>query len=208
MSQRHRTHHFGFVPMAPIIREGERGRAKVDHFTITGREFMGFRRYDHIAPGTYARLFVGGDVMMSDTQMEQMTNWSALRRADGRVLIAGLGLGMLLLPMLRKPGVTAVHVVEREPDVIRLIEPQIRKAAKSHARKLTIHEADAHTWEPPSAGRQFETVWLDIWGSCSTDELKEMRDLRRRYRRWLVPGGWLGSWWWEHLHDLKRERGW
>lgn len=201
----HKTHHFGFVPMAPVIEPGEMGRARIDHFTITGNEFLGFRRGDSITPGTYARLFVGGGVMMSDTQMEQSTNLEALMEARGDVLIAGLGIGMLLLPILRKPEVTSVTVVEIEPDVIGLVLPRLMRAEPRHIDKLGVLQADARSWVPAQKGRKFDAIWLDVWGDCSTDELEDMRALRRRYRRWLKPDGWLGSWWWDELRERKRQ---
>jgi spermidine synthase len=186
--------------MAPIVPPGTVGRATVDHFTITGKEFLGFRRDAYIIPGTYARLLVNGETMMSDTQMEQRTNADALRAAHGDVLIAGLGLGMLLYPLLRKPEVRSVRVLEVSPDVIALIIPHL-----AHP-KLVIEQTDARTWTAPK-GATFNTIWLDIWGCCSTDELDDMRTLRRRYRKWLVKGGtgWLDSWWWDELRERYRE---
>lgn len=207
-----RTHFFGFERMAPVMPPGQLGTAEIDHFTITGREFLGLGRFDRITPGTYARLKIRGDVMMSDTQMEQFTNADALMMAKGRVLIAGLGLGMLLYPMLFKCAVESVTVIESNRDVIELVDPRLRCAVPHRlARKLTIVHGDARTWRPEQDGRdrpRFDAIWLDIWGHCSTDDLDDMRVLRRRYRRWLAPDGWLGSWWWEHLHEIKRERGW
>jgi hypothetical protein len=209
---RSKTHYFGFRPIAPVLPPGEKGNAKIDHFTITGREFLGFRSDDYIVPGTYARLLINGQTMMSDTQMEQRTNCDALQAARGNVLIAGLGIGMLLLPVLMKSDVAQVTVLELNQNVIDLVEPHIRKAAGKHARKLRILQMDAKAFGQPvridahsGTPIKYDTIWLDIWGSLSTDDLDEMRAMRRQHRKWLKKGGWLGSWYWDDLRARLRE---
>lgn len=80
-----------FFRMAPIIPEAQIGAATIRHFTITGKEFLGFRRDDYITPGDYVRLMLNGSVWMSDTDMEQRTNITPVLKAQGSVLVAGLG---------------------------------------------------------------------------------------------------------------------
>ena len=136
-----------FYRMADIIPPGESGNVKIDHFMITKDTFQGFQ-VEQTAPGEYARLYVGGSVMMSDTDMELRTNYHAVRDARGDVFIGGLGLGMITLPILKKPEVTSVTVVELNPHVIALVEPSLRKAAGPDAQKLTVIEGDVKTWRP------------------------------------------------------------
>jgi len=68
-------------------------------------------RDTYIRPGRYARLHVGHVLMMSDTDMERRSNVQVVQQARGHVLIAGLG--MILHPILAKPEVTRVTVVEK-----------------------------------------------------------------------------------------------
>lgn len=55
--------------------------------------------YNGIQPGTYARLTdkEAHACIMSNTQMEQVTNREFVKNAHGKVLIGGLGIGMILL---------------------------------------------------------------------------------------------------------------
>jgi len=72
-------------------------------------------------PGTYAVLKIAGTTVMSDTPMERLTNQKIVKKATGRVLIAGLGLGMILHPIAAKARVQSITVVEQSRDVIRMI---------------------------------------------------------------------------------------
>ncbi len=119
-----------FHRMSEVIPPGESGKVKVDHFTIEPDTYQGFQ-CERISDGTYARLWVNGDVMMSDTDMELRTNREPVRDARGDVLIGGLGLGMITLPILLNPAVTSVTVIELSQDVIDLVEPHLRN---SHSR--------------------------------------------------------------------------
>ncbi|MCV5648158.1 hypothetical protein OFN55_36090, partial [Escherichia coli] len=74
-----------------------------------------------IPPGRYRRLSNGWDVVMSNTPMEIRTCQDFIERATGRVLINGLGLGMVLHAILQKDDVTHVTVIEKEQDVINLV---------------------------------------------------------------------------------------
>ena len=78
---------------------------------------------------------------MSTTPFEQRTNRTAFYDATGRVLINGLGLGMLLAAILRKPDVKRVRVIEHDADVIALVGPTFatdeRVKSLTSARSIT-----------------------------------------------------------------------
>jgi spermidine synthase len=128
-------------------------------------------------------------LVMSDTPMEVATNREVVERATGRVLIAGLGLGLILGPIFAKPDVEAVTVVEREPDVIALVGPLVQDP------RLEIICADIEVWRPPR-GARYETIYFDIWPDIDVANLVQIKRLHRRFRRRLAraPGAWLGSW--------------
>jgi spermidine synthase len=177
------------------------GSATVQHFTVTRdgalKWLMSFR--ERVWEGDYVQLVLKGEgTVMSDTHMER---WSCIKfpdAASGRVLTFGLGLGMTLFPILKKKEVSAVTVVEKNPDVIKLIEPFVRHP------KLNIVEGDALTWKPPS-GEKYEAMWFDIWGDRKTDNLVQMTELHRRYRKHLVPHGWMDSWYRDELRRMRRQ---
>lgn len=111
---------------------------------------------------------------MSDTDMERRSNARFVHRANGSVLIGGLGLGMILHPTLAKPEVKLVTVVEQNADVIALIAPTLPRD-----KRLTIVNGDIYEWKP-AKGTKYDTVYFDVWGNMSIDNLAEMATLHRR----------------------------
>lgn len=192
-----------FKPMTEVVPQGSVGLARVEHFEVTRQGF----RADAPPPGNYAKLIVGGRLYMSDTPFEKRTNWGIVHHANGHVLIAGLGLGMILTAILDKPAVQSVTVIEKYQDVIDLVAPH-------HLHpKLTVICADIFEWKPEK-GTKYDTIYFDIWPDICTDSLKEMETLHRRFARILNRENhkaWMDSWQKDYLrYQRRRERasGW
>ena len=149
-----------------------------------------------LSEGPICQLYVGSSMMISDGSNEHRTNYEVVRASRGRVLIAGLGLGMILTRILSKPEVDSVIVVEKYQDVIDLVGRHFQSP------KLSIVCADIHEWNPPR-GERFDTIYFDIWADQSTDDLEEMHTLHRRFRKFKSPGGWMESW---NRYDLQRRK--
>lgn len=203
-----------FPTMPEVLPEGEIGLAKVTHFEISPRDAGWTRirelanpgRNEYIPEGRYAQLHVGSVLMMSDTPMERRSNYAVVRMARGHVLIAGLGIGMILHPILAKPEVTRVTVVEKYGDVIKLVGPTLPQ------EKLELVEADIFTWAP-TKGTKYDTIYFDIWPDITGDNLEEMATLHRRFGHRKTPGAWMDSWKRGELLAQKRRekanpRGW
>lgn len=197
-----------FRRMVDVIPEGRRPTARVEHFDVTpeNAKFANMTAswspggsVNMIEPGRYARLFVNGTLVMSDTQMEQRTNQEAIQTATGNVLIGGLGLGLIVVPILQKPDVTGVTVIERNADVVTLVEAHIRKYDRRGLLKIEVGDVD--TWTPFSTQkppfnvkRRYDYIYFDIWsGTCADDYDHHVR-LHRRYQRYLRKGGKMTSW--------------
>ncbi len=197
-----------FPKMVDVVPEGEHGSARIEHCVVNKRlaELSTLRsmfsRDDPVREGSYVRLYVGGELMMSDTDAERSSNLEVVIKAKGRVLIAGLGVGMILCPILANQKVQGVEVVESSPDVIQLVEPALR--GLPGAEKLNVVEADILTWKPPR-GSKWDTIYFDIWPDICLDNLPQMQILHRRFGRYKNPGGWMGSWQHERLL-LERSR--
>lgn len=205
-----------FDKMAEIIPPGAAGVARVEHLVVTEEQakFQALRAAINphrgerpVEPGTLCQLFVNGRLMMSDAENEHATNAKVLHRAHGDVLIAGLGIGMVLMPILRKPGVKTVTVVELHADVDVLVAGYLRNAVTpEQAKKLNIVVGNAFTWNPPKELR-FDVIYFDIWPNISTDNLVEITKLKRKYARRLRrenPTAWMGAWCEQALHAKKR----
>jgi hypothetical protein len=140
-----------------------------------------------VTPGAYTKLVIDGEVMMSDTPHEDATCAELLLHARGSVLIAGLGIGMVLPPVLAKPTVTRVLVLEKYAEVIALV------AASVAHPKLEIRQADVLLDPVPT--EEFDTVYLDIWPTLSDLNLPEMAALRRRFAPcYRTRKTWVGCW--------------
>lgn len=188
-----------FQNVTEFLPEGEKGVAKIKHLEITEaeasftrlREVITGGREQAVRPGKYAQLFVGHTLMMSDTQMERRTNQEFVRQARGNVLIAGLGVGMILVPILKKPEVKTVLVVEKYQDVIDLVAPSFKEAIDDD--RLVILREDVLKMELEEDWC-FDTIYFDIWPSICGDNLPEMKELHGRFKPCLNRGGWMESW--------------
>lgn len=195
--------------MAEVLAPASKGSASIEHFTVTKEEAERTRvravvtrgREPSVPAGTYVRLMIDGKLVMSDTRMERDTNREFVLKARGDVLLAGLGLGMVLLPLLAKESVKSVLVVEKSQEVIDLVLPQIEAKAGPASKKLQVTQGDIFTWAPPRT--RWDTIYFDIWGDVSSDDLREMRQLHNRFRSKLRPKGWMASWMFSDL-----QKGW
>ena len=146
-------------------------------------------------PGQYTQLLHRGSVIMSDTEAEVRDLRELIYQAKGRVLMAGLGLGVALGAILKKKEVHHVDVVELSEDVIRLVAPSFT------CKRVTIHQGDIFT-VPLNGFKKWDVAWFDIWPNICGDNLPEMHKLHRRFAR---RAAWKGSWCrWE----CERERCW
>jgi spermidine synthase len=177
------------------IPNGRDGNAEIKHFTVSENEakmtmlrsiIHGDSR-EYVEAGDYIMLKIDGEIMMSNTQMELDTNLPFIANAKGRVLIGGLGIGMVIHAIKDELWVKEIIVIEQNPSVIRLVAKHIVHP------KLTVIEGDIYKWTP-RVGEKFDTIYFDIWANKGTDNLKDMRRLHNRFKEYLAPGGWMDSW--------------
>jgi len=118
-----------------------------------------------------------------------------------------MGLGVMLIPVCRKPEVTKVLVVEKSADVIALVEPHVRKFLGKDAEKLTIVQGDIFDFKPPK-GEKWDTIWMDIWPTVCEDNLDGLATLKRRFCKRLNKENsncWMGAWQESTLRYLRRQ---
>ena len=114
-------------------------------------------------PFRYPALLEGDALWMSVSPNEVETMRAPIRRARGKALALGLGMGYYAFRIAEKPEVSSVTVVAREEDVIGLFReyllPQMPNGHKIH-----IVHADAFEYmqdTAPSVG--FDHVFCDLW---------------------------------------------
>lgn len=184
-----------------MIPDGESGDITIDTVTLSKQQvdgckirdmYQGNNEFEDLKPGDYKRMLVKGscslETVMSNTPMEMKTNYDVIRKSNGNVLIAGLGLGMILLPILDREWVKHVTVVEKNPNVIKLIKPLI------HPEKCTIFNQDIHQFK---SSMRYDVIYFDIWNNICGVNWIEMKALNKKFKYKLNrnnPNCWMGSW--------------
>lgn len=198
-----------FPEMYKVLPEKEFGEARIEHFEVSaGASSMtrlramlnpDTRWYEYIAPGRYARLVIGTTLFMTDTSHERWSSFPLLDNAFGDVFISGLGLGMVLTPLLLNGHVQRVYVLEKSADVVGLVaSPLFRyllgRVGLDRQRDVRILHGDVWAWNNPDKLR-FSTIFHDIWATFGPELLPEFDKLKKRYRKWLTKGThWQGCW--------------
>lgn len=168
-----------FTPMAEVLEEKELGKFKLSKFTIT-KENRSWREF--IPDGTYTRLTRGGEVVMSDTPMEKRTNSDFVLKAHGDVFIAGLGIGMIVLPIQDRDNINSITILEKHEEVIELVGNQLPLNDK-----VKIIHGDVFTYEHPK-GTKFDSIYFDIWDWVNSEVWeREMKPLKRKYLKYRRP---------------------
>ena len=140
-------------------------------------------------PGDYMRLRIDGVTTMSNTACEYELNFDIVNQSHGDVLIGGLGLGTVPFVILDKPDVSSVTVIEKSPDVLKVVGSQLNHP------KLSIIHADVNEWEP--AGAKYNAIFFDIWQPLRPRDLPQVAALHQRFAKYLDTSdyeSWLDSW--------------
>lgn len=166
-----------YAVMSDILEERTVGDFSLSKFEIKSDDLYAILH--GIPCGKFVRLLHRGEVVMSDTDMEKRTNANFVGNAHGKVLIGGLGIGLILLAIQDKPEVEKIVVVEKHHEVIDLIKDQLPLNNK-------VEIVNADVWEYEST-EKFNTIYMDIWNYINTDVYQEsMKPLMARYRKFLV----------------------
>lgn len=200
-----------FIPMVDILPERQESENFVlEHFEISrdGALMASIRDRLYTTSGKYVRLCRKGgfgNVVMSDTIHERRSNSTIVEKAEGDVLIAGFGIGMILVPILLNPKVKTVTVVEISPEVPKMVLPYL-----PNSDKLTVIYADIMEWKPPK-GQMWDVIYFDIWDHICETNYEQMKTLNRRFSR--KKRVWMGSWCEKTCRKLaqqsrKEERSW
>lgn len=171
--------------------ENESGKWRVEHFEVK-RNVETFRAAmigRPIPEGTYTRLMHGDTVVMSDTPAEVRDCYGVfieLRKPEvKRVLIHGLGLGMVLQFALSQKHVKHVDVVELSSDVLALVGPSYQD------KRVNFINADCLRYQWPK-GSRWDVVWHDIWNNMpNSDDLPTIAKLKRSFGQRTK---WQGVW--------------
>jgi hypothetical protein len=171
------------------IPDGISGDWSIETFTVReddlSQVFSIMKSGRGVSAGTYKKLKRNGTLVMSNTPDEIRDFMSFVHRANGHVLVNGLGLGVLLKALLNKNEVIKVTVIEKSQDVINLVAKHYLNDSR-----VEIINADAFDYKP-AKDAYYDAVWHDIWDYITADNLPEMKKLTRKYGR---KSGYQASW--------------
>ena len=192
--------------------EGELGNVVIEQFDFTEGQAKWAELHDMIQgrigialAGRYTRLSIDGTLMMTDTPDEIRDHMRVIahtaRVGTRRVLVAGLGLGVVVRAILMNRHVEEAVVLEQSYDVIKLVGE--RWLLKEYGDRLEIRHRDALLYRPVR-GERYDVAWFDIWPTISGDHWPEMKLL---HRRWARRTGWQDSWRSGEMRELARTGG-
>lgn len=192
--------------MKEYFPEGIKGeRFEIDHIDLTQdkvnarrigaalQSSFWFNEYHDLIPGVYTRLRDNkkSETVMTDTPMEIRSNMYFVATAHGRVLIAGLGLGLILMSIQDKEDVKSIVVVELHKEIIDLVTKQLPLNDK-----VKIIHADIFKFNIKN-GVKFDIIYFDIWNDIAGQNYASTKILHRKYYRFLNrdnPRAWMDSW--------------
>ena len=191
-----------FKQMYKLIPEQESKNFKIVHHVATNDDVQRCKLFDlrgeysEFKEGTYLELKTKDssffNIVMSDTPMELRTNSEIICKAEGNVLIGGLGIGAILLLIQEKPEVNSIIVIEKHKEIIEMVKPFLPLN-----NIVKIIEGDLFEWIP-KIDNKFDIIYLDIWNNVCSDNLRDMNILRKRFKKFLNKeknrNTWIGCW--------------
>ncbi len=168
------------------------GSASIAFQTHTEVDVFG-KKMKFRTPKTFPVLRIHGQIVMSESPQEvkMMKDEAKLAGKYGRVLVAGLGLGVILQYLKKKGGM--IHVVEKNKDVI----AAYRKYKQNKVDYDFIHETTIEEFlEKGDGGWDF--VHLDTWYSLDYEFLPHINWMIKMARSRLHPKGKVVAWGYDH----------
>ena len=129
-------------------------------------------------------LFKKGEIVMCSTEMELLTNKPFIDNVIGDVLIVGLGLGMVVFPLLNEDSITSITIIEKELDLINFVGFKISEMDTNN--KVTILMGDAYNhYERLDPNKKYDTIFLDFWNQIDMSNVDEVTSMKQYYSPFL-----------------------
>ncbi len=141
---------------------------------------------------SFPAVLEGGNEWMTLTPVDVDTCENEIKKARGRVVTFGLGLGYFTYMVSEKDNVESITVVEKSENVIRLFEKHILPRF-AHREKVIIVKADAFEYaENIMPTENFDYAFVDTWRDASDglpmyEKMKELEELspRTEFDYWI-----------------------
>jgi hypothetical protein len=137
------------------------GSAKIERVTYESGYYLmegvaGYDLYYLENPIKVTELLIDGDIVMVDDPLHWIGMMKLAEACEGRTLVGGLGLGLILHHLANNEDVTQIDVVEINPDVIHLIKPYLPKDPR-----VNIICDDVFKYKYVHG--KYDTIVLDLW---------------------------------------------
>lgn len=141
-----------------------KGNVVVKHVDVPFGIHNCFLNRDMFELNDVPALYIDGEIMMSLTPLEIESHYMPIELAEGRVGVAGLGLGYFVQNVLEKETVDEVIVYELNQNVIDIYLDNF-----GEHEKLTIVNKDVFKVK----GEHFDFFYNDIYQMCMTEKAFE-----------------------------------
>lgn len=140
-------------------------------------DWMRLRAMDEPYQATF--LWQDNEVWMLDAPSEMNTIEPYAKKAKGKVLTFGLGIGFYVYMALLNDDVESVTIVERSPEVIQLFNT-VLKSQFPQNKEIVIIQGDAFDYFNEDTLNRYDSVFVDIWQS-NKDGLEMIERLLEQY---------------------------
>ena len=170
-------HYDGWRTSATDIPEGTSGRFTLKHWEVQNlpRKHWGLDGINTcLVSGTltYINEKVPGVAMLTEWMIDDPARQRVMElyaaQAEGRVLVGGIGLGLLQHELAKNPRVTALFTSEISLDVAKLVEVP-----------GTVFVDDF--WLTAMTGMHFDTMIADLWDDRAASKLSDLNGLSELY---------------------------
>lgn len=117
----------------------------------------GYDLFQVLKPITVTELRINNNVVMVDDPLHWIGMQRLAEACKGKVLIGGLGLGLILRHLKRNKNVSKIVVVEINKDVIELIKPLLPED-----KRVSIYLGNVLDFEWRTLYK-WDTIVLDLW---------------------------------------------
>ena len=127
--------------------------------------------------------------MMTNNEFEMSSNQKFIDNSKGDVIIFGLGIGLIVYPLLQDDDIKSITIIEIDKE---LIDQTSYLLLESDTKsKLLIINQNAFQYED---NKKYDTIYFDIWPLINKEAFKEMKILSEKFSKNLKDGGWMDSW--------------
>ncbi len=155
-------------------------------------------------------LIIDDVIWMSNDDQEYKDIERAISTAHGKCYVGGLGMGLIIKELLKKPEVTNITVVEINPSVSKLVAPTIPVWKCGFdmwcgpLSKVEIFTNDAtKAFYPIGVRNCYDWMYFDIWLEPDEEGLRLWNICKEAAKPYLKENGTIEGWYKPRLEDGK-----